>query len=234
MKLETTLDKILKDAKSKSETNAPDSYESYKRKNGIEAQNGYAAAVGALYAAMKKNLASYGVNSGKLANKGLQNSGYADYIDSLSESKFKSGLGKTRAEYISRENDAKLGYAGYLEEYRDKQAALKKSVMSYLVDNDVVSLDTAIEYGIGAGLSREDAEQIGKSAYELTKQKVFNSVLEQTVQLGLDKEGARQLAVKMGVSESDALSFAEEIGKMLEYYGTISKEYLDFLEERSK
>ena len=74
---------------------------------------------------------------------------------------------------------------------------------------------------------------IGRSAYEVTKQNVFNTVLEQTVRLGLDKEGARMLAVKMGVSEADALSFAEEVEDMLRYYGNVSKEYLEYLEQRS-
>ena len=234
MKIESTLEDILKSARPKIEVSSPDSYESYKRKLGIDPKAGYAAAVGSLYAAMKKNLASYGTNSVKLDNKGLQNSGYADYVDSLANSSFNSGLSKIKADYSERESDARLGYAGYLDSYRDKQSTLKKSVMSQLVNNDVVDLDTAIEYGISAGLSREDAEAVGKSAYELTKQRVFNSVLSETVRLGLDKEGARKLAVKMGVSDADALSFANEIGEMLEYYGTISKEYLEFLEQRSK
>ena len=63
--------------------------------------------------------------------------------------------------------------------------------------------------------------------------KVFNSILEQTVRLGLDSEGARQLAVKMGVSDEDAKSFAEEIQELLDYYGNISEEYLEFLEQRN-
>ena len=105
--------------------------------------------------------------------------------------------------------------------------------MSHLVSNDVVDLNTAIAYGVSAGLSREEAEEIGKSAYDVTKQKVFNSILQQTVSLGLDKEGARQLAIKMGVSEADALDFANEIGELLDYYGNISDEYLEFLEQRA-
>jgi hypothetical protein len=86
---------------------------------------------------------------------------------------------------------------------------------------------------MSAGLSQEDAESIGKSAYEVTKQKVFNSILEQTVRLGLDSEGARQLAIKMGVSEGDAQGFADEISELLDYYGNISEEYLEFLKQRS-
>ena len=105
--------------------------------------------------------------------------------------------------------------------------------MSHLVNNGVVDLTTAIAYGISAGLSQEDAENVGRSAYGVAKQKVFNTILEDTVRLGLDKEGARLLAVKMGVSDEDARGFAEEISALLDYYGDISNDYLEFLEQRA-
>ena len=240
MKISKNEQDILKVAKAANEAEQPaksinraDTYEEYKRKNGLDNLGGYANAVSALYAASKRGLSSYGQNNRQISNKGLQNSGYSAYIDELSKSKFNSGLKKINDEYRKLETDASLGYAGYLEKYADKQATLKKNVLSHLISNDVVDLNTAIAYGISAGLSREEAESAGRSAYEVTKQRVFNSILEQTVTLGLDKEGARQLAIKMGVSEADAELFAEEIGDMLSYYGNISKEYLEYLEQRT-
>ena len=231
MNIEDILAKVRAD---QSITNRADTYEEYKRKNGIDTTGGYADAVNALYASLRRGSSSYGQNNRQISNKGLQSSGYAAYIDELGKTKFDSGLTKIKDDYAKRESNASLGYVGYLEKYADKQNTLKKSVMTHLVNNDVVDLNTAIAYGLSAGLSREDAESVGKSAYDVTKQKVFNSILAQTVSLGLDKEGARKLAIKMGVSESDAESFAEEIGDMLDYYGNISKEYLEFLEQRTQ
>ena len=203
------------------------------RRNGLTDLRGYANAVNSLFASSKRGLSSYGVNNREISNKGLQNSGYAAYIDDLVKTGFDTGLTKIKSDYAKKESDAALGYQSYLDKYSDKQATLKKSVMSHLINNDVVDLSTAIAYGMSAGLSAEDAESIGKSAYEVTRQKVFNTVLDQTVRLALDKEGARMLALKMGVSDADALSFAEEIEDMLSYYGSISKEYLEYLEDRS-
>lgn len=217
----------------KAKNKGVDTYDEYKRKNGLLDPYGFSSAIGALYASSKRDLSSYGINNRNISNKGLQNSGYASYIDSLSKTKLDTGLNAIRDEYSNKEYDASLGYLGYLESYRDKTNTLKKSVMSHLVSNDVVDLNTAIAYGVSAGLSREEAEEIGRSAYDVTKQKVFNSILQQTVSLGLDKEGARQLAIKMGVSEADALDFANEIGELLDYYGNISDEYLEFLEQRA-
>ena len=234
MKIANTLEDILKDrGGNKKTSNAPDTYEDYIRKNGLIGMRGYADAVGTLYAASKKKLSSYGINNREISNKGLQNSGYASYIDEMAKSGFASGLDKINDTYAQKKQDAELGYLSYLEKYNDKTSRLKKSVLSHLVKNGVTDVNTAIAYGVSAGLSSEDAAAIGKSAYELTRQKVFNSILEQTVRLGLDSEGARQLAVKMGVSDEDAKSFAEEIQELLDYYGNISEEYLEFLEQRN-
>ena len=235
IKIATTLDEILKNRTniSKKDNGAALSFDDYKRRNGLSDLGGYARAVNALYAASKQGLSSYGINNREISNKGLQNSGYAAYIDDLANAGFDAGLAKIKNSYAKAESDAALSYQGYLDKYRDKVTTLKKSVMSHLVNNGVVDLSTAIAYGMSAGLSQQDAESIGRSAYEVTKQNVFNTVLEQTVRLGLDKEGARMLAVKMGVSEADALSFAEEVEDMLRYYGNVSKEYLEYLEQRS-
>ena len=153
--------------------NLRDTYEEYKRRYGLEDLGAYAGAVNALYAASKRGLSSYGQNSRKISNKGLQSSGYSAYIDSLSKSKFNTGLDQINDSYQKREADISRGYAGYLEQYADKQTSIKKSVMSHLIKNDVVDLGTAIAYGVSAGLSREDAESVGKSAYEVTKQNQY-------------------------------------------------------------
>ena len=210
-----------------------DSYDIYKHKNGLSTAKSYSDAVGSLYLDSKRSLSSYGANNRKLSNKGLQNSGYASYVDDLSEKSFKSGLESLKNSYAENEANAMTSYASYLDKYKDKTSSVKKSVMSHLISNDVVDLNTAIAYGISAGLSKEDATLVGQTAYEVTKQKIFNTLLEQTVSLGLDAYGAKLLALKMGVSDVDANAFASEISDLLKYYGNISEDYLEFLEQRS-
>ena len=234
MKIATTLDEILKNrGKATTDGASADTYDAYKHKSGSSYTRDYSDAVNALYASSKRDLSSYGTNSRNLSNKGLQNSGYAAYIDNMAEIKLDKGLDNLKDKYAKLETDTLASYRSYLDKYRDKTNSLKNSVMSHLIKNDVVDLSTAIAYGMSAGLSREDAQAVGKSVYEVTKERLFNTILEQTVSLGLDKEGARMLAIKMGVSEADAKSFSDEIGELLDYYGNISKEYLDFLEQRA-
>ena len=117
----------------KSNNQGPDTYEEYKRKNGLYSTDGYAKAVNALYASSKRDLSSYGLNNRDISNKGLQNSGYASYIDSLAKDKFDSGLASIKDTYAKKEYDASIGYQGYLDQYRDKANTLKKSVMSHLI-----------------------------------------------------------------------------------------------------
>jgi hypothetical protein len=234
MKKPATLEELIKEyLKGDEKLGSADSYDVFKHKNGLSNAKSYSDAVGSLYASSKRSLSSYGANNRELSNKGLQNSGYSSYVDYLSDSTFKTGLESLKKAYSDKEASARASYASYLDKYKDKTASVKKSVMSHLIGNDVVDLNTAIAYGISAGLSKEDATLVGQTAYEVTKQKVFNTLLEQTVSLGLDADGAKMLAIKMGVSDEDASAFASEISELLEYYGNISEDYLEFLEQRS-
>lgn len=231
----TTLEELMKKYLSKNPTlGTPDTYDVYKHKNGLSTTKSYTDAVNLIYASSKKNMSSYGANNRLINNKGLQNSGYATYIDDLSENSFASELQSLKDLYSSNESKNRSAYASYLEKYRDKQTQIKDNVMSHLIDNDIVDINTAIAYGVNAGLSREDAEIVGKNAYDITKQKVLNKILEQTVSLGLDKEGAKMLALKMGISNSDADAIANEVSELLKYYRDLSADYLEFLESRSK
>lgn len=233
MKKVKTLEELVKKyLEGKPSLGTPDTYDTYKHKNGLSGAKSYSDAAAKLYASSKRESSTFGANSRIINNKGLQNSGYAAYIDALSKSSLNSGLGSLKSNYLNSETESRQSYARYLDKYRDKLERTKRSVMSHLVNNDVVDLDTAVTYGISAGLSKEDAVLVGQSAYEVTKQKVFNNLIEQTVSLGLDKDGAKALAIKMGVSEEDATGFADEIDELLKYYLSLSDGYLEYLEQR--
>ena len=229
MTLEELVKKYL-DGKPK--LKAPVTYDLYKHQKNAKGATSYADSLGSLYASAKKNKADYGANSRIISNKGLQNSGYSAYIDSLSKEGFNSGLEKIKSDRAADEAKARASYADYLDAYANKLGRVKKSVLTHLVNGGVTDINTAIAYGMSVGLSKEDAELVGNSAYEVTKKKIFDKLLEQTVSLGLDKEGARLLAVNMGVSDDDAKAFADNIDELLKHYSSLSDDYLDYLEQR--
>ena len=212
---------------------APDTYDVYKHKNGIDTAKSYSDAVSSLFARSKKNMSSYGNNNRIINNKGLQNSGYADYIDAKAENAFTYGKAELEDEYAKSEEKNLSSYAAYLDQFEKQSRSTKNSVHSHLVNNKILDLNTALAYGINSGLSFDDARAVSESAYQTVKGKIANEILKQTVSLGLDRTGAKTLAVKMGLSSSDAEEIAKEVEELLGYYRSISKDYLDFLEQRS-
>ena len=82
MKKAISLEELVKKYLSEGKTlGVPDSYDLYKHKNNLQKAKSYSDAVGSLYASSKRSLSTFGENSRKINNKGLQNSGYAAYID---------------------------------------------------------------------------------------------------------------------------------------------------------
>lgn len=212
----------------------PDSYDLYKHKNGLNTAQSYADAVSNLYALSKRSASSYGQNNRMLNSKGLTNSGYADYIDASADRSFTDGSNALENAYSKTEAENLGSYATYLEKYQQKQTSLKNNVLSHLIDNDITDLSTAIAYGINSGLSFDDAKSMGQSAFETIKKKVTNEILKQATSLGLDEAGAKTLAVKMGMTSGDAEDIAKEVAELMQYYSSISSDYLEFLTNRSR
>ncbi len=210
-----------------------DSYAEYLHKNGLGTAREYAEEMDKLYAKRKTGNAEYGINKRNIDAFGLQNSGYADFVNNLSDNLYKRGVNSAEQKMRKKELDSMSGYLGYLEKHTEKRNQLKNDVMSYLVKNQIVDLEDAVRFAIDSGLDENEALAVADGAYRTNKQKVFNEILKQVASLGLDTEGAVMLARKMGVSDKDAESFGEEISELLEYYGSISDEYLAFLEEQA-
>lgn len=214
-------------------SNKADSYLDFKRKNNYTYERSYAKAIDGLYSTAIKNSMAYGNNYSNLANKGLQNSGYAAYVDAKSKQNYASSLNSLNEKRSSEENRAMTDYISYLDNYKRRNDALKRSVSSYLIKNNVANLNTAISYGVSAGLDIEDATAVGNSVYAVTKQRVFLDILKQSSNLGLDKNGAIKLALEMGFSSDDANEIGDKVEEMMRDYGGASDSYLDYLEQKS-
>lgn len=231
----TTLEDFMKKyLGNQARASGADSYDLYRHKNGIDIASDYSDKADGIYSKYMKGLATYGANNRKIANKGLQNSGYASYISSRSLSNLGSSLDSLSSKKAKSEAAALGGYASYLDSYLRSERSTRSSVISYLVNNDVADRDSAIAYGISRGLSESAAREAAESAYSVTIQRIQNDVLEHAVSLGLDKEGAVLLAKKLGASDEDADRIGGEVEEMLKHYRNISDEYLEYLEEKSK
>lgn len=233
-KLTTLEDFMKKYIENRAATSGAMTYDAYKYGQGANYDRDYAKAVESLYAKTSKTSAGYGQNYQALSNKGLQNSGYSEYIDELSDRSFSKGLTALKGERDLEEAKTIKGYSDYLERYAKEQNALKSAVSSHLISTGVVNLDEAVAYGLSLGLSREDAIAIGQSVYSANKQKVFNDIIAQVATLGLDRDGAIALAKRMGVTDGDAEAFGDEVEDMLKHYSSVSEGYLEYLSQRSQ
>lgn len=214
--------------------NEPRSYSDYKMSSGIDTVGDFTKTVENLYATKKRGLASYGRNYRNLANKGLQNSGYASYISARALDNYDTGVSKASLARSKSEAELLGGYASYLEKYQSKQSSLKSKVTSHLTDTGELNLDDAIAYGIENGLNLENATAVGTATYSANKRRAFNSIIEEAASLGLDKEGAILLGKKMGLGDKDADELGEEIDELLKHYDSISEGYIKYLEENSQ
>jgi len=228
--LEDFLSKYLKNQKSK---NGADTYEEYKNKIGANYNTVYGRGMQSLYVDALKSSPSYKQNYANLENKGLQNSGYKEYLADKNANLYEAKAYSLAAARNNSASKTARGYLEYLEKYENEQTRKTKSVMTHLIENSVVDPEIALSYAIGQGLSEEDATAVVKSAYSINRQKVLNSILEQTVSLGLDRDGAVLLAKKMGITDSDAEKIGYEVEELLKYYGNVSDSYLQYLEQKS-
>lgn len=232
-KLSTLEDFMKKYISNQTRSSGADSFNDYKYKNGIDYDRTYAKAMESLYLDKQRNQAGYGQNYRKLSNQSLQNSGYAKYITDQANYLYNTKSNQIKALRDTDEAKAIGGYQKYLSSYNDRQNSLKESVASHLISNSIVNINDAISYGLSQGLSTEDALAIGKNVYSINKQKVFNDILYQVTSYGLDKDGVINLAKKMGITDEDAQIFASEIDDLISHHYESTKNYLDYLEQKS-
>ncbi len=218
----------------KSTPTGADSLETFKHKSGTDYRTDYSDAMRALYAGLRQDLSSQSANNTSLANKGLQNSGFSAFMKDKLISGYKSDAIKAR-EQRGKDKTALIdNYKSYIEGYTEKQNNIKSQVTEHLVNTGILNTDDAVSYAMGAGLSESDALAIAENVYKINRKKVLNDILKQSASLGLDREGAVMLAKKMGASDEDAELMGDEVDELLEYYASISEDYLDYLEEKSE
>ncbi len=227
--LESYLRRMLKDTPS-----GADSLEVFKHKSGADYRTSYSDTMRSLYAGLKRNLSSQSVNNTALANKGLQNSGFSAYMKSKLRSGYKSDAIKAEGQRGEDENALINNYRSYIEKHTEKQSGIRNQVAEHLVNTGILNKADAVSYAMGAGLSESDAISVAENVYSINRKKLLDDILKQTASLGLDREGAVMLAKKMGASDEDAEMIGDEVNELLEYYASISEDYLEYLEENSK
>ncbi len=232
-KLATLEDYLTLRLPTEKRTDGADSYADYLHKNGTVYESNYAASMDKLYSDKLKNSATYGRTARDMTTMGLQNSGYENYIDAMAEATYAKDAERLESERTAAEYKSRTGYLDYLEKYESQRTSLKNSVISHLIKNRIVDINEATSFALESGLTEKEAEAVAAAAYSTNKQRVFNEILKQTATLGLDREGALMIASDMGASDEDAAEFADRIDELLRHYGSISADYIKYLEDKA-
>ena len=85
------------------------------------------------------------------------------------------------------------------------------------------------------GLDEKNAESLAKTTTEIARSNAMTRVTEAIISKGLTMTQAREYALGLGLSESDAEALAELAFKANESVGDITsyKEYLDYLKNKA-
>ena len=155
-----------------------------------------------------KNAPDYGAAADELSDRGLDRSGYADYLREKNEETYR----RASAEVAERnaERDTGKGYLAYLKDWENAQDKLMKKTLSNLASTRVTNISDAYADALSAGLTDDRARLVSRVAPSLGKygtrrlRQGIAGVLTVSLSAGLSGAEAELLARAFGVPEEDA------------------------------
>ena len=203
-------------------------YSDYVKDKGSSYKSNYASAMQKAALSYKRKLPTYGSTAESLADAGIYG-GYADRLNDLAKESYYDDAEAIYGERLAAENELLSGYRKYLESFSKQREALKKNVREQLMKGENINPDSLYSYGIGAGLTEAEAEEIGNSVYKSLRLKVIGDILSRVASLTLDPARAVMLATDKGLNSSDVDLVKK---RALEYYSPSNTDssYLDYLE----
>ncbi len=179
----------------------------------------------------RTSLSGYGKTAEELATSGLNNSGYAKYINTLAEGARNEALESaalSTGKGIARDMKAYEKYLAQAE--NDRLKAYENAVKSIKSDN-ITSYNQAYDKAVELGLDEESAKRAAKEASDAVKSSLRQKLLTEIATKRLTSEATRAYALTIGLDESVADELAEYAHKLNESVGSdgVSDTYLDYL-----
>ena len=179
----------------------------------------------------------HGANAEGLARLGLSASGYSDYINGKAYSEMQKSKSDARALYAKAASDNAASYKEYLSEYAKKESQGYEKVVEELTERGVIDYDTAYNYAVGAGLGEDIAKAAAKTASDLGRAKLKKSIVNTVMSQQLTSSQAKEYALQLGLSETEADEIARYAANANEYVssgGYTDKDYLEELKKKAE
>ncbi|MDY3845780.1 MAG: hypothetical protein SOZ62_02570 [Eubacteriales bacterium] len=204
------IQRLLKDSGTSKNAMSP---EEYSLVHGSGAQ--YDTALEETIKNIKTRLPTYGSNAEKLAESGLQNSGYGDYIkDNTADELLRAQ--ENAQNYGSESTAALRGYAKYLENVQKNVASMRKDLLYRLTSPKAGDYTSGYKLALEYGMSDEDAKKLSKAASEFResgikgKYDVMNYIIEHRFKYN----EAYAYALASGLEDRNARLVAEAADKI--------------------
>ena len=162
-----------------------------------------------------KSSPDYGAAAEAISDRGLDRSGYADYLREKNEEQYRKA-----AAGIAEKNaatDTGKGYLAYLKDWETAQDKLMKKTLSTLASTRVTDISDAYADALSAGLTDDRARLVSRVAPSLGKygtrllRQGIAGVLAVSLSAGLSGAEAELLARAFGIPEEDAGKLRETI-----------------------
>ena len=134
-------------------------YADWLEQHGYDSEEDRAEAYKNRMAEFDRNRSTYGQNAENLAQLGLTNSGYSDYLDGVGYAAYIAGLSEADSQKAMQDAEYARQYAQYLSE---KEAEAKQQTMALYgsVMSGELTPEQAMQYAKFLGASDEDAQAI--------------------------------------------------------------------------
>lgn len=221
----------------KAKSNTKQSYADWIISNGISAEEIYSSGIRDINLDYAKARSEYGPNAERLAELGLNSSGYSDYLSGKAYSEMQKSKSEARNDYAKAATKNTVGYQEYLRKYAEKENESYEKIVNEITDRGIIDYSTAYNYAVGAGLSESMAKAAAKTASDISLAKLKESIVNTVLSQQLTASQAKKYALELGLSEEDAEAIAKYASAANEYVSTekyTDANYLDSLREKAQ
>ena len=190
------------------------SYKKWLKENGKAPISEYIAEKNSAKSDYLRATPDYGALAESLAERGLESSGYKQYVKDTARSNYSSRVQNAEKELLSELESNRHEYSDYVSDFKARQAELSTSVTKKLEEMDLSDKQSMLEYAMNAGLSPEYAEEAVKIAYDTGVSTKKSAVLKAITELAYGKDDAYDYAKRLGLPDDIATELSEYAGRL--------------------
>ncbi len=191
-------------------------YSDYLKKNGINVDSSYQAAIDAATARYAMNKSGYGTRAESLASMGLAQSGYADRVDALAERALKDDVQKASDSALTSLESSVRGYEAVVAAKEAEEERIYTKATEQIIKAKLLNYDDAYRLAIELGLNEKSAAAAATEARDTVRKNVKEEALKVIVSKELTSGQAREYGYALGLPSSD-------VKELMEYAASINE-----------